>query len=75
MINKIDELENVSIETLNLIKALDNALELAYRDNDDFSHLQTLSRIVVHKFEYVFELLRDVSCKLYALHSEKKTRH
>ncbi len=54
MINKIDELEDVSIETLNLIKAMDNALEVAHRDNDDFSHLHTLSGIVVHKFEYVF---------------------
>ena len=75
MISKIDELEDVSIDTLNLIKALDNALELAHRDNDDFSYLYTLSGIVVHKFEYVFELLQGVSCKLYALHSEKKTRH
>ena len=75
MIGKIDKLEDEYIDTLNLIMTLDNALQLAHRDNDDFAHLHTLSSIIVEKSEYIFELVQDVSSQLYALHSEKNARH
>ncbi len=69
-----DILEN-TISVYNQLKVLNDSLQLSFQDNKDNYYQYACSEMILTNLNKVCEKLENLDLEVFALQSEKNTRH